>query len=85
MTNQEIQKAVLRILGTIAPEADPTTIKPDVPFRDQLDLDSMDTLNFVIALHKQFNVDIPEADYAKLSTLQGSVAYLECHQASPAK
>lgn len=85
MTTQEIQKTVLRILGRIAPEADPNSIKPDVPFRDQLDLDSMDTLNFVIALHKQFNVDIPEADYPRLYTLHGTVAYLESHQTSPAK
>ncbi len=84
MTNQEIQKTVLRILGTIAPEADLSNIQPGVAFRDQLDLDSMDILNFVIALHKQFNVEIPEADYAKLATLDDCAAYLESHQASAA-
>ncbi len=84
MTNQDIQKSVLRILGTIAPEADLSSIQPGVAFRDQLDLDSMDILNFVIALHKEFNVDIPEADYAKLATLEGCAAYLESHQTSPA-
>ncbi len=84
MTNQEIQKAVLRILGTIAPEADLSNIQPSVGFRDQLDLDSMDILNFVIALHKEFNVEIPEADYAQLATLEGCAAYLQSHQPSAA-
>lgn len=84
MTNQEIQKAVLRILGTIAPEADLSNIQPGVAFRDQLDLDSMDILNFVIALHKEFNLDIPEADYAQLSTLEGCATYLQSHQPSAA-
>ena len=63
MTREEIRAAVLRTLGEIAPEADPATLAPDVPFRDQLDLDSMDHLNFVIALHAALQVEIPEADY----------------------
>ncbi|HLC42334.1 MAG TPA: phosphopantetheine-binding protein [Methylomirabilota bacterium] len=76
MTGDEIRGAVLRVLGEIAPEADLSTIKPDVPFRDQLDLDSMDLLNFVIALHEALRVEIPEADYPKLATLDGAVDYL---------
>jgi acyl carrier protein len=64
-------------------ETDPL---PDVAFRDQLDLDSMDLLNFFIALHKEFNGKIPEADYAKLSTLNGCIAYLTAHmQASQSR
>lgn len=76
MTQDEIRAVVLRSLGEIAPEADPATIKPDVGFRDQLDLDSMDFLNFVIALHQALGVDIPEADYPGLATLDGCVEYL---------
>ncbi len=76
MTKDEIRAVVLRSLGEIAPEADPTTIKPDVGFRDQLDLDSMDFLNLVIALHQALGVDIPEADYPRLATLDGCVEYL---------
>ena len=76
MTHAEIRSLVMRALETIAPEARGQTLAPDVPLRDQLDLDSMDTLNFVIALHEALQVDIPEADYAKLATLDGAVAYL---------
>lgn len=76
MTRKEIADTVVRTLARIAPEAMGQTIAPTVSLRDQLDLDSMDALNFVIALHEQLGVDIPEIDYAKLATLDGTVAYL---------
>jgi acyl carrier protein len=76
VTRDEIRAVVLRTLGEIAPEADLSTLEPDVSFRDQLDVDSMDLLNFVIALHTTLQVDIPEADYPKLETLNGCVEYL---------
>jgi acyl carrier protein len=47
-----------------------------VSFRDQLDIDSMDFLNFVIALHKELRIEIPEVDYPKLATLKGCVEHL---------
>ena len=76
MTRDEMRATVLRVLGEIAPEADPASIEPDVGFREQLDLDSMDLLNFVIGLHSALNVEIPETDYPKLATLDGCVEYL---------
>ena len=78
---QELNSIVLDVLGEIAPEADLTTLKPDVGFREQLDIDSMDFLNFVIALHEKLQIDIPEADYPKLSTLHGCLEYLTAHGA----
>jgi acyl carrier protein len=76
MTEDEIRTVVLRVLGEIAPEADPARIDPDTSLRDQLDLDSMDVLNIMVALHEALHVDIPETDYPKLATLSGAVAYL---------
>jgi acyl carrier protein len=76
MTNDEIRDTVLRMLGEIAPEVDLAAIKPDVDFRDQFDLDSMDFLNFVIAVDQELHVEIPEVDYPRLSTLDGFVAYV---------
>lgn len=73
---QQLQETILGILGTIAPEADLAALDPSVSLRDQLDIDSMDFLNFAIALHHEFGVDIPEADYPKLMTLDGAAAYL---------
>ena len=75
MTRDEIRATVLRILGEIAPEADLTQLKPDVSFRDQLDIDSMDFLNFVIALDEELDVRIPESDYPKLSNLDACVEF----------
>lgn len=76
MTREQIQDKVLRILGGIAPEADLNALKPEVSLRDQLDIDSMDLLNFVIALHKEFQVEIPERDYPKFATLKGCIEQL---------
>ncbi|MET0514993.1 MAG: acyl carrier protein [Nitrospiraceae bacterium] len=72
----EVKQVVFRILGDIAPEADLQALKPDVSFRDQLDIDSMDFLNFIIGLHQALAVDIPEADYPKYSTLDGCIEQL---------
>ncbi len=76
MTNEEIKAKVLEILGEIAPEADLENIKPDVHFRDQIDLDSMDYLNFVIALDEEFQANIPETEYTKFITLNACVEQL---------
>jgi acyl carrier protein len=76
MTRVELRQKVVDTLARIAPEVDPATLRGDVPFRDQVDLDSVDYLNFVIALHSQLGVEVPEADYARLSSLNGAVEYL---------
>lgn len=78
----EIKQAVLRLLGEIAPEADLAAVKSDVSFRDQLDIDSMDFLNFVVSIHQTFGVEIQEADYPKYSTLDGCVKELSDHRAT---
>ncbi|HEY7005679.1 MAG TPA: acyl carrier protein [Sphingomicrobium sp.] len=76
MTSEQIRKTVIEALMRIAPEIDPASIEPGASFRDQLDLDSMDFLNFVLAVHDRLGVEIPEADYSRLSTLDGAAAYL---------
>jgi acyl carrier protein len=76
MTKDEIKEIVLHALGQIAPEADMSQIKPNLRIRDQIDIDSMDLLNFVVALHKELQIEIPEADYPRLATLDGCVDYL---------
>jgi acyl carrier protein len=75
MTRDE-RATVLAVLGGIAPDADTARVPDDAVLREALDLDSMDFLNFVIALHERLHVDIPEADYPKLATLAGCVDYL---------
>ena len=76
MTRAEIQNIAIRALVSVAPEAGSTMLQPDVALRDQVDLDSMDFLRFVMELHRQLGLDIPEADYQKLATLASVVDYL---------
>ena len=77
MTRDVLRAGVLRVLGEIAPAADLAGLHADVGFRDQLDLDSMDVLNFVIGLHTALGIEIPETDYPKLATLEACVDYLD--------
>jgi acyl carrier protein len=76
MDAQEIRKAVIAELKRIAPEIEEADLIADAPLRDQVDLDSMDWLNFLIALHKRLQVEIPESDYARLGTVEQLVAYI---------
>ena len=76
MYEEEIRAAVLATLKTIAPELQASEIQIDRPLRNQIDLDSMDWLNFLIGLHQRLKVDIPESDYGKLGTFDGIVNYL---------
>ena len=76
MSKQQIKEAVLRILAAIAPEADLTSLKPNVSFHDQLDFDSIDFLRLMMELEKALRVTILDFDYPQLSTLQGCVDYL---------
>ena len=82
MTELEIREIILKVLGSIAPEADLHSLKPQARLRDQLDIDSMDFLNFVIGLHDELKVEIPEKDYGRLATLDGCVDYLATASAS---
>jgi acyl carrier protein len=76
MTRDEIRAQVLAALAAVVPELDPDELRPDRPLRDELDIDSMDFLNFTIGLHKSFGIEIPAQDYRKLETLDACVEYV---------
>jgi acyl carrier protein len=77
MSELDIRATVQEELGNIAPEADLATIDPAADLREVLDIDSMDFLNFITAIHHRLGVDVPELDYPKLVTLAGAITYLE--------
>ena len=77
MTAAEIREEVLDILSDIAPDEDLSGLVAEKPFREQLELDSMDFLDIVMELRKRYRVQIPEDDYVELSSLQCTVRYLE--------
>lgn len=76
MTPDDLRAAVHEAIARIAPDADPAAVPGTADFREELDLDSMDFLNIVAALHERLGVDIPERDYARLGTLDDLVDYL---------
>jgi len=76
MTREELRQVVLEALAAVAPEIDLKSIAPRTSLRDQYDLDSVDFLNFIVAIHTATGFDIPEVDYPKLSTLDDCVTYL---------
>ena len=76
MNDAQLRTLVLDTLRGIAPEIEVDALRGDRPLRNQVDLDSMDWLNFLLGLHEKLRVDIPETDYARLVTLDDMLAYL---------
>lgn len=76
MNTTEARNVIIEELGNIAPEVDFDAIDADADLMEDLDIDSMDFLNFIAALHKRTGVNVPEKDYRKLLTLNGAAGYL---------
>ena len=76
MLPADIHAAVLEILQDIAPDEDLSGLKDDVPFRDQLELDSMDFLDIVMELRKRYRIQVPEEDYGQLASMSSTTQYL---------
>jgi acyl carrier protein len=76
MTKDECKKVVIDIIADIAPDEDLSTLKPEVRLRDQLQLDSMDFLDIVMELRKRHGIEVPEADYIQLASLDSCANYL---------
>ena len=77
MNDIDIRKIVEEELGNIAPEIDLTAVEPSADLREAIDIDSMDFLNFITAIHHRTGIDIPEIDYPKLVSLKGVLVYLD--------
>jgi len=75
-TEQDLRAIVISVLTEVAPDIDATAIDPDTDLTEQLDIDSMDFLNIVVAINEHTGIEIPERDYPKLSTLNDAVDYL---------
>lgn len=76
MTPEEIRAGVIAAIQDVAPEVDQADLRPERLLREQVDLDSMDWLNVIVGFHERFGIDIPEADYARLASLDAIVAYV---------
>ncbi len=76
MTNNELMKILLEEICNIAPEMEGVAVDADANLRQAFDLDSMDFLNLVTAIHQRLGIDIPEADYVQFSSLKSAADYL---------
>jgi len=76
MKREELAQRIVALVTKIAPDVDADSVIPGVDFRDQFDFDSMDTLNFAIALNRELGVEVPESDYGQLASLDKCLAYL---------
>lgn len=78
----DLKNQVLSLLKEVAPEIDPSEIDMKIPLREQVDIDSMDFLNFIGRIYEVLGVNIPESDYAKLSSLEDLLSYLDAKRGS---
>jgi acyl carrier protein len=77
MNEEEIKEIVFQLLKNIAPDTEPSTLKPDENIRETLNIDSFDSLQFIVALNKKSGIEIPEEDYGKIATLKALTAYIK--------
>lgn len=75
--NATLQQRIIAVLTAVAPDIDPAQLDVDVDLRDQVDFDSMDTLNFATGLKREFGIDVPDADFRELASVARCVAYLQ--------
>lgn len=77
MITTEIKQELNRLLKEIAPETEPSELNPDEDIRESLNIDSFDTLRFIVAVNESFGIEIPEEDYGKITTIQLLTDYIQ--------
>lgn len=76
MSPENIKNIIFQLLKKIAPDTEPSELKPDENIRETLNIDSFDSLQFIVALNEKLGIEIPEEDYGKITTLSSLIAYL---------
>lgn len=79
MTTDEAKTLIFDILEEIAPEVDTSEVDASIDLSEQLDLDSMDYLTWMLAINKRTGIDIPQRDVSKFLTIEGAAEYLVTH------
>ena len=80
--NASLQDRILKVLTGVAPDIDPRQLAPDINLRDQVDFDSMDTLNFAVGLKREFGIDVPDAHLPELASISSCMKYLQARLAA---
>ncbi|MEX1134636.1 MAG: acyl carrier protein [Acidimicrobiia bacterium] len=79
MNKEQARQTIFEVLGEIAPEVDPATVDDSSDLTEQLDLDSMDYLNWMLGINQATGVEIPQRDVSRFLTIDGAVEYLVSH------
>lgn len=79
MNKESARQTIFAVLGEIAPEVDPATVDDSLDLTEQLDLDSMDYLNWMLGINQATGVEIPQRDVSRFLTIEGAVDYLVTH------
>jgi len=77
MNDNEIKQELFKLLRQIAPETEPSALKPDENIRESLNIDSFDTLRFIVLVNENFGIEIPEEDYGKITTIRSLTDYIQ--------
>lgn len=77
MTEETIKQTIFQLLKHIAPDTEPSELKPEENIKETLNIDSFDALQFLVALDKKLGIEIPEQDYGKTTNLQNLVSYIQ--------
>jgi acyl carrier protein len=67
---------VLAAITKVAPDVDPSTLPTDIDFREEADLDSMDFIGILTAVHEATGIEVPEIDYPLITTVDDFAEYL---------
>jgi len=77
VNRDELRSILLQELSDIAPDIDTAMVEDDASLQDEYDLDSMDAVNLVTAIHKRLGVNIPDRDYARMRSIADLLDYIE--------
>jgi acyl carrier protein len=77
MDDVTIKKQLIDALKAVAPEIEPNEIDSSQNLQDQLDLDSVDILNYITKVQEAFGIEIPNKDFRAFMTLNEAMAYLQ--------
>ncbi|XP_078149514.1 mitochondrial acyl carrier protein 1 [Carex rostrata] len=78
LTHEEVVERVLDVVKCF-PKVDPSKVTPHVHFQKDLGLDSLDTVEIVIALEEEFKLEIPDMEADKIDSCPLAIEYIANH------
>jgi acyl carrier protein len=77
MDKKKLETEILEIIKDVTMEEDISNIDHSTPFKDQLDIDSMDFLDIVMQVKEKYGIDVPAEDFTHFVTMNQLCSYLK--------